>query len=322
MAKSTKECSIEGKIETLQRHFGGIVSTVKDLKANLEALRKSFEQVQSSEVQEMVETQRVLEEIVVANSDSVKQIKSEILQLKRNECVEAYKQGTMEGQNVNQSEDYMKEIIEKQKMIDKTIVQNSDAIKVLDKEIICILDDKSKKDMEKKEVDNAIKELNKKIQKKQVNTQNVANDTVGDKVVNRKSKKCRYFNRGYCKYKTKCRYVHPKKICDQYLASQKCDNVDCQDRHPKLCKWKEGRDGCKRDTECDYLHVNLVNERKYQCVSCKDVWDDGSCMVEHIIQNTGTFFCLNCDEWVRNKSKVLEEGWTLLDGFGQLRMDI
>ena len=75
----------------------------------------------------------------------------------------------MEGQNVNQSENYMKEIIEKQ-MIDKTIVQNSDAIKVLDKEIICILDDKSKKDMEKKEVDNAIKELNKKIQKKQANT--------------------------------------------------------------------------------------------------------------------------------------------------------
>ena len=134
----------------------------------------------------MVETQRVLEEIVVANSDSVKQIKSEILQLKRNECVEAYNQGTMEGQNVNQSEDYMKDIIEKQQMIDNTKVQNSDAIKVLDKEIICILNDKSKKDMEKKEVDNAISELNKKIQKKQVNTQNVANDAVGDKVVDRK----------------------------------------------------------------------------------------------------------------------------------------
>ena len=67
--------------------------------------------------------------------------------------------------------------------------------------------------------------------------------------------------------------------------------------------------------------VNLVNTRKHQCVSCKDVWDDERCMVEHIIQNTGTFVCLNCDEWIRNKSKVLEEGWTLLDGFGPLRMD-
>ena len=91
MAKSTKECSVEGKIETLQRHFGGIVSTVKDLKANLEALRKSFEQVQSSEVQEMVETKRVNDEIVVANSDSLTQIKSGILQLKLKECVEACK---------------------------------------------------------------------------------------------------------------------------------------------------------------------------------------------------------------------------------------
>ena len=89
-----------------------------------------------------------------------------------------------------------------------------------------------------------------------------------------------------------------------------------------MFKWNEGRDDCKRDTECDYLHVNLVNERKYQCVSCKDAWDDGSCMVEPIIQNTSTFFCLNCDEWVRNKSKVLEEGRTLLDRFGQLRMEL
>ena len=145
----------------------------------------------------MVETQRVLEEIYVANSDSVKQIKSEILQFKHIECVEACNQGTMEGQNVNQSEDFMKDIIEKQQMIDKTIVQNSDAIKVLDKEIICILNDKNKKDMDKKEVDNTISELNKKFHKKQVNTQNVANDAVGDKVVDRKSKTCRYFKRGY-----------------------------------------------------------------------------------------------------------------------------
>ena len=37
--------------------------------------------------------------------------------------------------NTNQDEEYIKEVINKQEIIDKTIVQNSDAIKVLDKEI-------------------------------------------------------------------------------------------------------------------------------------------------------------------------------------------
>ena len=50
MAKSSSDCSVEDQLKTLQRHFGGIVSTVKDLKANVEALRKSFDQVQRSEV--------------------------------------------------------------------------------------------------------------------------------------------------------------------------------------------------------------------------------------------------------------------------------
>ena len=51
---------------------------------------------------------------------------------------------------------------------------------------------------------------------------NVAENDV-DKVKNKRTKKCRYFNRGYCKYCDKCRFIHPKNICSEYLKTSKCE---------------------------------------------------------------------------------------------------
>ena len=33
-------------------------------------------------------------------------------------------------------------------------------------------------------------------------------------------KKCRYFNKGYCKYTVKCRYLHPKEVCKNHLEGK------------------------------------------------------------------------------------------------------
>ena len=71
-------------------------------------------------------------------------------------------------------------------------------------------------------------------------------------------RKCSYFNRGHCKYKTRCRYSHPRNICKVYLENKKYEKDKCRDRHPKLCKfWLKGRSGCKRDSSCDFLHATL-----------------------------------------------------------------
>ena len=91
MAKVTKK-SLEEQVKTMQNHFGAIISTVKDLKTSVETLQKRFEQNQTSEVEEIVETQRVLDEIVVANSDAIKQIKSEMANLKHKEHGEAFRE--------------------------------------------------------------------------------------------------------------------------------------------------------------------------------------------------------------------------------------
>ena len=71
-----------------------------------------------------------------------------------------------------------------------------------------------------------------------------------------KRKKCRYFDKGFCKFTTKCRYIHPQNICNSYRSIERCDQSDCPNRHPKVCKWVECSKGCIREN-CAYLHCVL-----------------------------------------------------------------
>ena len=87
--------------------------------------------------------------------------------------------------------------------------------------------------------------------------------TIKDKK-DKSKKKCRYDNRGYCKYLEKCKYQHSKHICDQYQKSGKCGAGECcQLRHPQVCKfWKQDTQGCKRDQGCKYMHQNPATNTK------------------------------------------------------------
>ena len=71
-------------------------------------------------------------------------------------------------------------------------------------------------------------------------------------------RKCRYNDKGYCKYIEKCKFQHFQNICGEYLEKGKFGaGPTCQNRHPKICKyWKSDRQGCKRTTKCRYLHQN------------------------------------------------------------------
>ena len=90
-------------------------------------------------------------------------------------------------------------------------------------------------------------------------------------------RKCRYFNRGYCKYKENCKYSHASKICEEYLKDGICVLDRCADRHPKHCRyWSSDPEGC-RYKSCQYLHVS---SEKCQTDN-QDVSD-------------------NCDDWERN----------------------
>ena len=202
----------------------------------------------------------------------------------------------------------IQEIIDAQQLLDEIIVANSDAIKRIEKEIKEIAVNKSSKAAPEEiiEADDNVKKGNKR-------------------------RKCRYYNRGYCKHTIKCRYLHPENICKVNSETQSCKEKQCMDRHPKLCKWLKQSGGCKRQN-CAYLHCDKTNKESernnvkvaqtYKCESCKYTWKSKDCVVKHVIENMEIYFCLNCEDWVQHKQNVLKEGWSLFDGAGFLRTDI
>ena len=64
--------------------------------------------------------------------------------------------------------------------------------------------------------------------------------------------KCKYFNSGYFKYKTKCRYLHPKEEC-----KDNCTLKSCMKRHVKTCKF---RSNCRHKEKCAYKHFTDKNK--------------------------------------------------------------
>ena len=219
----------------------------------------------------------------------------------------------------------MREVIEIQHGMDKTISKNSDTIKVLDKEIKCILKEKNHKDVRRKEIDDAINRLDEEL--KELKKEKKEKVSTGEALVSEKEKvlkRCRYHNTGFCKYKAKCRFTHPEVVC----KDQQCEGKRCDKRHPKACKWMEREEGCRRKDHCKYSHdipenkksTNKVNT--FKCASCKHAWSQSKFVVKHELNNMQVFFCLNCEDWVQDKSKVLEDGWALFDQAGNLRYDV
>ena len=95
-----------------------------------------------------------------------------------------------------------------------------------------------------KHLSEVINTLEKKIQMMEINQ-----EAKTKKILNR----CKYFNTGFCKNREKCPFLHPDKICQDYLNSGRCDQYrSCLARHPKECRyWKNSGKCCR---SCSYLH--------------------------------------------------------------------
>ena len=80
-----------------------------------------------------------------------------------------------------------------------------------------------------------------------------------------------------------------------------------------------------RKDDCDYCQ-NIKPARKdverFNCVSCKHTWSEEKFVVKHIVKNMDVYFCLNCEDWVQNKSNVLDYGWSLFDQDGNLNYNV
>ena len=191
MSKKNEKIKMEEELKTMQKHMGGLIKTILDLKHRVETLEKG------------------------TNVDHKKEIG---------------------------------EIMEKQNLIDKTIAANVDAIKDIDEEIKTLSEGNN---VQKDVIDNRITE---KDRKKEEAQKDIMESEIVDAGRTLVRKKCRYFNRGYCKYTSKCRFSHPREICQTYLEGYNCNQRECEKRHPKSCKWIEGSRSCKRQN-CAYLHT-------------------------------------------------------------------
>ena len=189
---------------------------------------------------------------------------------------------SLEKRSEENKKDDLKVLIDKQKAVDEAIAANSAAILVIDKEI--------------------------QVLRKGTVGKGTTEGSEGvdlDKSV----RKCRYYDRGHCKYKCGCKYFHPKNICKEYVNNKKCERKQCLDRHPKVCKfYLKSKGGCKRKSLCDFLHVTLAQhdekitnreitgEIEFNCVGCKSSWKD--------------------------KLQVLDANWSMFDDKGDLRYDV
>ena len=63
---------------------------------------------------------------------------------------------------------------------------------------------------------------------------------------------CRFFNSGYCKYKSKCKFFHSKERCED-----QCERKTCRKRHPKTCKY---RNKCRRKDTCEFNHSHISSD--------------------------------------------------------------
>ena len=118
------------------------------------------------------------------------------------------------------------------------------------------------------------------------------NDQTNKKTNCEKTKiKCRYFNRGFCKYGTECNFYHPEVSCEEYLREGVCLQQRCMKRHQRHCRYWTGKnEGCRRDEMCQYLHVE---SRRFGCSSGGGSDDD--CRYEQRRKQ--------CDVWESNNTK-------------------
>jgi hypothetical protein len=73
-------------------------------------------------------------------------------------------------------------------------------------------------------------------------------------------RRCKWWNRGYCREKDSCSYSHPTGDCAEHLQGR-CTRRGCTSlRHRKVCKFLSSEAGCLRGETCEYLHPQEVEK--------------------------------------------------------------
>ena len=69
----------------------------------------------------------------------------------------------------------------------------------------------------------------------------------------KRSKRCRYWNRGFCREKSSCLFSHVKEDCESFQKEGSCYDRTCKKRHRKECRYYS-KGNCFRGNRCEYKH--------------------------------------------------------------------
>ena len=89
--KMMDKIPLELQIKGLEKNMGTIVKALKDLKASFTALEEKVNKSQNEEIQHLVESQKMLEKVIVENSNAIKRIDDEILKFEIDKAEAAIK---------------------------------------------------------------------------------------------------------------------------------------------------------------------------------------------------------------------------------------
>ena len=84
--KMMDKIPLELQIKGLEKNMGTIVKALKDLKASFTALEEKVHKSQNEEIQHLVESQNILEQVIVENSKAIKRIDDETLKFEIDEA--------------------------------------------------------------------------------------------------------------------------------------------------------------------------------------------------------------------------------------------
>ena len=75
--------SEEVEVKVLKKHMGGVDQMLKDLKNSVKVLEKRLDDKEDKEIKEIIDAQAIIEDILVANDDAIKQMDKEIEEVRK-----------------------------------------------------------------------------------------------------------------------------------------------------------------------------------------------------------------------------------------------
>ena len=124
------------------------------------------------------------------------------------------------------------------------------------------------------------------------------------------SKRCKWWNRGFCRDREKCSFLHRKEDCQEHLSGgctiKRCNTL----RHRNKCKYFSTEEGCYRGESCAFLHIedNELRENDNRtAVLDKEVQVEQKIEVKEKDSQTETDTCVCKEECLSYKVHLEED---------------